>query len=90
MKSSSWSQDIQDTGALAMVAVAMMVIGYLAFMGNETATGALISVISAGTGYYLRGRIAAPETGLGSAVTVTGERGSTVNVAPTQPEPPKP
>ena len=66
-------QKLQELGALAMVAVAMAVVGYLALNGNETAAGALIGVISSATSFYLRGRVQTPTTtGTGSgAVTVT-------------------
>lgn len=44
-------------GALAMVAVSLAVVAGLAWMGNEQAQGSLISVVSAGVGYFLRGRV---------------------------------
>ena len=50
----------RELGALAMVAVSLAVVAYMAFSGNEQAQGALISVVSAGIGYYLRGRISQP------------------------------
>lgn len=49
--------NIERVGALGMVGVAMAVVGFLAIGGNETAAGALISVISAGTGFFLRGKV---------------------------------
>jgi hypothetical protein len=52
--------NIRELGALGMVALAMVVIAYLAFMQSESALGALISVVSAGIGFYLRGRIQDP------------------------------
>lgn len=49
----------QELGALAMVAVALVVVAGLAWQGNEQAQGALIGVIAAGVSFYLRGRIQA-------------------------------
>ena len=63
------AQSVQDIGALLMVAVAVGVVAFLAANGNETATGALISVISAGTAFYLRGRV---QTSVGNVTTGTG------------------
>lgn len=48
---------VQMLGALAMVVVALGVISYAAYMGDEAAKGALISIISSGTGFYLRGKV---------------------------------
>lgn len=50
----------EKLGALGMVAVAMLVVAYLAGVGNEPAQGALISVVAAGVGYFLRGRLTPP------------------------------
>ena len=49
--------NIREIGGLAMVAASLGVVGYLAFMGSEAAQGALISILAAGTGYFLRGRV---------------------------------
>ena len=51
------ADQIEKIGALAMVGIAMGVLSYLAVMGNEPSQGALIAVVSAGTGYFLRGRV---------------------------------
>lgn len=48
---------IEKLGAVAMVAVALMVVSYLAVNGNEPAGGALIAVVAAGSGYFLRGKV---------------------------------
>jgi len=50
-------ENIEKIGALGMVAIAMAALSYLAVIGNEQAQGALIAVVSAGTGYFLRGRV---------------------------------
>lgn len=44
-------------GGLMMVLIAYIVIAKLAWEGNETALGALIGTATAGTAYYLRGRV---------------------------------
>lgn len=49
-----------ELGALGMVAVALAVVSWLALGGNEQSAGALISVVSAGVGYFLRGRVETP------------------------------
>lgn len=49
--------EIERLGALGMVAVSMGVVGYLAIVGSEQAQGALIAVVAAGAGYFLRGRV---------------------------------
>ena len=41
-------QNMEKIGALGMVAVAMAVVSFLAFQGNEQSQGAIISVVSAG------------------------------------------
>ena len=51
---------IPEWGALAMVLLAMTIVARLALAGNETALGAMISVVSAGTGFFLRGRVSPP------------------------------
>ena len=51
------SRNIQEVGALGMVAVALSVVAYLAIMGNESAAGAMIGVVSAGVGWALRGKV---------------------------------
>jgi hypothetical protein len=53
------SRNIQEVGALGMVAVSLCVVGWLAILGNEAAMGAMISVVSAGVGFFLRGRVEA-------------------------------
>jgi hypothetical protein len=50
-------EQIRETGALVMVAAALVVVSYLAFTGSEAAQGALISILAAGTGYFMRGRV---------------------------------
>ena len=50
-------KNIQDVGSFGMVAVALAVVSVLAYMGNEQAQGALIGVVSAGVGYFLRGKV---------------------------------
>ena len=47
-------------GALGMVAVALAAVTYLAVMGSEQAQGALIGVVAAGVGFYLRGKVEKP------------------------------
>ena len=54
------SEQIQQVGAALMVAVALGVVAYLAVVGNEQAQGALISILAAGTGFFLRGRVQSP------------------------------
>ena len=48
---------IQNIGALAMVAGAMLAVAWLALNGNEPSQGALIGVVSAGVGFFLRGKV---------------------------------
>ena len=48
---------IQHLGALGMVAVSLAVVAYAALNGSEPALGAIISVVAAGVGYFLRGRV---------------------------------
>lgn len=48
---------VTEIGALGMVAVALAAVTYLAVTGNESAGGALIAVVAAGNGYFLRGRV---------------------------------
>ena len=52
-----------ELGALGMVAVALSVVAYLAVTGSEQSQGAMISVVSAGVGYFLRGRVETPAAG---------------------------
>lgn len=54
---------ITEIGALGMVAVALAVVSYLAVLGNEQSAGALIGVVAAGVGYFLRGKVQGPEGG---------------------------
>lgn len=52
---------IRDYGALGLVFIALIVVCYsVVAKGSEQALGALISVLAAGVGYYLRGRVEAP------------------------------
>ena len=52
---------IRDLGALGLVMIALLVVAYKAVIaGSEPALGALISILAAGTGYFLRGRVEAP------------------------------
>lgn len=49
---------VRDLGALGLVAIALLVVSYATVIGgSEQGLGALISVLSAGVGYYLRGRV---------------------------------
>ena len=53
----------QQIGAYAMIAIALLVVSYLAVItGNEQAQGAMIGVLTAGVGYALRGRVEAPKS----------------------------
>lgn len=49
--------DAEKIGALGMVIVASAVVSWLALNGNEASQGAIIAVVSAGTGYFLRGKV---------------------------------
>lgn len=51
---------IQDLGPLAMVMLALGIVSVLALRGHEAAAGALIGTVSAGVGFYLRGRVQQP------------------------------
>lgn len=51
---------VQEAGPLVMVAVALVVVSILAYQGNEPALGALIGVVAAGVGYFLRGKVEQP------------------------------
>jgi hypothetical protein len=53
---------MSEMGALGMVAVALLVVSYLAVQGHETATGAIIGVLTAGAGYFMRGKVTPPTT----------------------------
>lgn len=53
-------RQVQEMGALAMVAVALCVVGWLALQGHEAAVGAMIGVVSAGVSFFLRGKVAGP------------------------------
>ena len=48
---------IPEWGALGIVLIALLVVARMALNGNEAAIGALIGVVSAGVGYFLRGKI---------------------------------
>ena len=55
------SEMIRDFGALGLVAIALFAVAWKAIIeGSEPALGALISILAAGTGYFLRGRVEAP------------------------------
>lgn len=49
----------QELGSLAMVSVALLAVSWLALHGDEAAKGAIIGVVSAGVGFFLRGKIEA-------------------------------
>lgn len=52
------SDQIRDFGALGLVFIALFVVAYSVIVkGSEQALGALISVLAAGVGFYLRGRV---------------------------------
>lgn len=51
---------LRDIVAAVMVLGALIVVGWLAFHGHEAATGAMIGVMTAGVGWYLRGKVEAP------------------------------
>lgn len=51
------STEIQNLAAVGMVLIAMAVVAWLAATGSKESLGALISVVSAGTGYFMRGRV---------------------------------
>lgn len=58
-----------------MAMVALSVVSYLAYLGDEACKGALITVISASIGFFLRGKVVTPDS-------TTGVLGSaTVNVS---------
>ena len=51
-------EHVQNAGALIMVAVALGVSSYQAiYAGSEQAEGAILAVLAAGIGFFLRGRI---------------------------------
>ena len=51
-------KDVQEIGALVMVVIALLVISYAATIGgSEQAEGALIGILAAGTGFFLRGKV---------------------------------
>lgn len=54
------ADQIQQIGAALMVGVSLVVVSVLAYQGNEQAQGALISILAAGTGFFLRGRVERP------------------------------
>lgn len=54
-------ENIRDFGGLALVLIAIFVVAWKAIIaGSEPALGAMISVLAAGVGYYLRGRVETP------------------------------
>lgn len=54
------SKQLREFTATAALGIALCVISWLAFHGHESATGALIAVVSAGVGYLFRGRVEEP------------------------------
>lgn len=49
---------MNEKAALGMIAVAMLVVAYLATIGgSEQAQGAMIGVLTAGVGWALRGKV---------------------------------
>lgn len=49
---------VAQLGALCLVTVALVVVSYLSIItGNEQAQGAMIGVLTAGVGYFLRGKV---------------------------------
>ena len=55
------TDDIQKLAAVLMALIALTVLAYMALTTNsETAMGALISVVSAATGYFMRGKVQTP------------------------------
>ena len=51
-------EQIQNIGALLMVGVALGVSSYQAIIGHsEQAEGAILAVLAAGIGFFLRGRV---------------------------------
>lgn len=57
----SKTETVAHLGPLVMVAAALGVVSYLALTGSEQAQGAMIGVLTAGVGFYLRGRVEAPK-----------------------------
>lgn len=52
------NRDIEQYGALAMVGISLLALVYLSVMHqNEQAAGALIAVVAAGNGFFLRGKV---------------------------------
>lgn len=55
------SDQLRDLGGLALVMIALLVVAWKAIVaGSEPALGAMISVLAAGVGFYLRGRVESP------------------------------
>lgn len=53
-------EQIQNIGALLMVAIALGVASYKTLLqGSEQAEGAILAVLAAGIGFFLRGRVEA-------------------------------
>ena len=48
---------MRDLGGLAIVVIALAVVGRIALEGSESALGAMIGAVAAGVGYFLRGRV---------------------------------
>ncbi len=55
------SRQLREWTGTGMLAVALGVLSYLSVLGNETAQGALIGIVSAGVGYIFRGRVEEPK-----------------------------
>ncbi len=56
-------QRIHDLTASILAVGALAVVSVLALRGSESALGALIGILSAATGYLMRGRIDPPQAG---------------------------
>ncbi len=54
------TRQAQELGALAMVAVALLVVGWLAVNGDQAAVGAMIGVLAAGVSFFLRSKVVPP------------------------------
>lgn len=57
------AQKTQEIGALVMIVISLLVVAYLAISGDVASQGAMISVLAAGVGWSLRGRVETPAVG---------------------------